>query len=313
MNTKWIYENRIALITGEKEIVEDKYIAEFLKSKGFDVFVTFDNYTYRIIWRFGNDKSIRRYYNSLSNYPIPNYWEISNFMTFLNYELKYDRRIAIWFQNEKTSEIIITAIDNWFNEGEKKISVLPSKLTHCKSCAEKGCMTDYFKHTTSKKDSLSIFKKGKILSACRVRKTVGKTLMKEKRNAAGDPADYFEYIQFSFGNCTAGDRLVMERKLGGIPSDEYLKDRFSPGINFYFDYKKLLSHPDYCNDGYHPCKIKESLTLTDYLHAVIIPQKEEKSIRPTISPNLIDRVIFLDDTGHNLWGWTSECYKKIKS
>ena len=53
----------------------------------------------------------------------------------------------------------------------------------------------------------------------------GKTLqqlMNESRNAANDPADYFEYIMFSWGNCQAGDRLVMERALGRFPDDEDL-------------------------------------------------------------------------------------------
>jgi hypothetical protein len=42
-------------------------------------------------------------------------------------------------------------------------------------------------------------------------------LMAGSRNAAGDPADYFEYIMLAWGNCQAGDRLVMERKLNRFP------------------------------------------------------------------------------------------------
>ena len=312
MNIKWIYKNRIAEVVADKKIIEDQQIVRVLKDKGFDVLVTFDSYDYRILWRYGNDKSIRRYYNSLSNYPNPNRWETFDFINFLIYELGYGRRIAIWFQDEKTLKTISTAIDDYFIKGKKNIVALPKKLTHCRSCIEKGCMTNFLKHTASVQNSLSIFKEGKILSACKARKTDGKTLMKEKRNAAGDPADYFEYIQFSFGNCITGDRLVMERMLGKNPSEEHLKDSFYPGISYYFDYQKLLSHPDYCNDGYHPCKIKDSLSLNDYLHAIIIPKKEEKSLRPIISTDLINRTIFMDNTGHDLWSWTSKCYKKIK-
>jgi len=312
MKIKWIYENRIAEIAANKIIIEDWQIVRVLKDKGFDLLVTFDSYDYRIIWRYGNDINIRRYYNSLSNYPIPSRWETFNFINFLIYELKHGRRISIWFQDENTSKTIGTAIDDYFIKGKKNIVALPKKLTHCRNCIEKGCMTDFLKHTASVQNALSIFNEGKILSACKARNTDGKILMQKKRNASGDPADYFKYIQLSFGNCITGDRLVTERILGKNPSEKHLRNKFNPGISYYFNYQKLLSHPDYCNDGYHPCKIKDSLSLNDYLHAIVIPKKEEKSLRPSISPDLMDRVIFMDNTGYDLWSWTSKCYKKIK-
>lgn len=48
--------------------------------------------------------------------------------------------------------------------------------------------------------------------------------MSEQRNAANDPADYFEYIMFALGNCQAGDRLVIERELGRFPNEEDLSE-----------------------------------------------------------------------------------------
>ena len=50
--------------------------------------------------------------------------------------------------------------------------------------------------------------------------------MNESRNAGNDPADFFDYIMFSWGNCQAGDRLIMERKLGHDPSEEDLSIHF---------------------------------------------------------------------------------------
>ena len=43
---------------------------------------------------------------------------------------------------------------------------------------------------------------------------------------------------FAWGNCQAGDRLVMERKLGRFPNEEDLSVHFSPGVRFYFEYEK---------------------------------------------------------------------------
>jgi len=75
-------------------------------------------------------------------------------------------------------------------------------------------------------------------------KAFGKTadeLVRDERNAAGDPADYFDYIMFAWGNCQAGDRLVMERNLNGNLSYEAfveeLEKNLSPGIRFYFGIK----------------------------------------------------------------------------
>lgn len=99
----------------------------------------------------------------------------------------------------------------------------PGLLTECTACPyRKGCVTDYVCHTTSADNALKIFKSGKLLSAINARNLPGEELMRESRNAANDPADYFEYIMFAWGNCQAGDRLVMERALGRFPNDEDL-------------------------------------------------------------------------------------------
>lgn len=63
-------------------------------------------------------------------------------------------------------------------------------------------------------NAIQIFKSGFLLSVINARKLPDTILQKEKRNAANDPVDFFHYIMFSWENCQAGDRLVMERKLG---------------------------------------------------------------------------------------------------
>ena len=98
-------------------------------------------------------------------------------------------------------------------------------LTECTACpVRKGCVTEYVCHTTSLENAKKIFRNGKLLSALKARGISVEELMAEGRNAAKDPADYFEYVMLAWGNCQAGDRLVMERKLKRIPA------RISPPV-----------------------------------------------------------------------------------
>ncbi len=83
--------------------------------------------------------------------------------------------------------------------------------------------------------------------------TLNNTLI---RNAANDPEDYFQYIMFAWGNCQAGDRLVMERALGRFPDENDLSINFEPGVRFFFRYDTLSVHPNVTFEGVLPFKIK---------------------------------------------------------
>ncbi|MBQ6835568.1 MAG: phosphate ABC transporter ATPase, partial [Clostridia bacterium] len=171
-------------------------------------------------------------YKKLSTYPQISDWEIRNLTEFIDYEKANGRNCTIECENEKLLAII--------NEKIADRSCLnaprPYKITECTACRHKGCLTDYVCHTTSVENAVSILNCGSILSAVRARNLPAEVLMKEKCNAAKDPADYFDYVMFSWGNCQAGDRLVMERKLGRFPNQQDLSEEFQPGIRFYFKY-----------------------------------------------------------------------------
>lgn len=82
-------------------------------------------------------------------------------------------------------------------------------MTECTACPyRKGCVTEYVCHTTSIDNAMRILECGKLLSAIKARNVPVAELMREKKNAANDPADYFEYIMFAWGNCQAGDRSL---------------------------------------------------------------------------------------------------------
>ena len=100
-------------------------------------------------------------------------------------------------------------------------------------------------------------------------------------NAENDPADYFEYIMFAWGNCQAGDRLVMERKLGRFPDETDLSTYFSPGIRFYFKYDDLVKHPNTIFDGVLPMKVK-------------------------------DKVIYVENDCKDIWDWSEKVYRVVE-
>ena len=164
------------------------------------------------------------FYKKLSNYPQITDWEIRTIIEFIEYENRYGRECVIECEDSNVLKLV--------NEGiahkEMYLSTpRPKLLTECTACPyRKGCVTDYVCHTTSVENAIKIFECGKLLSALNARKVPVEELMSENRNAANDPADYFEYIMFSWGNCQAGDRLVMERALERFPNEDDLSVHF---------------------------------------------------------------------------------------
>ncbi|MGL4911502.1 MAG: hypothetical protein ACRC3Y_03640 [Romboutsia sp.] len=250
-------------------------------------------------------------YKKLSNYPDITDWEIRNIIEFIEYEKEHRRECKIICENEE----ILYLINKAKNNKEKYKDVLkPEKITECTACPKrKGCMTDLVCHTTSLDNAMSILKCGKLLSAINVRKVPIEQLITESRNAAGDPADYFEYIMFAWGNCQAGDRLVMERELGHFPTDEDLSVNFTPGIRFYFQYNKLIQHPACTYDGVLPMKVKDEVILKDWMHKIVIPLHEKENIQSSIPEYLNDKVLYVKNDCNDIWEWSEKVYTLVSS
>ncbi|MEE1218992.1 MAG: hypothetical protein U0L20_03615 [Ruminococcus sp.] len=173
-------------------------------------------------------------------------------------------------------------------------------------------MTEFVCHTTSIENAKKIFESGKLLSALNARKVPVELLMNEKRNAANDPADYFEYIMLSWGNCQAGDRLVMERKLGRFPNEDDLSINFTPGIRFYFKYNELVKHPNRIFDGVLPMKIKDEIKLSDWLYIAIIPNAVKDEIEQYIPDDLMQKVIYINNDCKDIWEWSEKVYSAVE-
>lgn len=187
----------------------------------------------------------------------------------------------------------------------------PEHITECTACKHNGCLTDYVCHISSVESACAILSCGKLLSAAKVRKIPKCLLVAEKRNAAGDPVDYFDYIMFTWGNCQAGDRLVMERKLGRFPDEEDVTSGFSPGIRFYFRYDELSRHPCAVYDGVHPIKIRDQLLLDDSLAYLVIPRAQYDRLQTYIPDGLLDRMVIVEDHGQDIWSWAKAVYDAI--
>lgn len=250
------------------------------------------------------------FYKRLSNYPQISDWEIRTIIEFVKYEKRYGRECKI----ECEDRDVLNLINESFINKEKYLSTSrPKLLTECTACPyRKGCVTDYVCHTTSLDNAKKIFECGKLLSALNARKVSVEELMSEKRNAANDPADYFEYIMFAWGNCQAGDRLVMERKLGRFPNDEDLSVNFTPGVRFYFRYDVLLKHPNAVCDGVLPMKVKDEIILSDWVYKIVIPMKLKNDLGLYIPANLNDKIIYIENDCKDIWDWSEKVYRIIE-
>jgi hypothetical protein len=132
--------------------------------------------------------------------------------------------------------------------------------------------------------------------------------MQEPRNAAKDPADYFEYVMLGWGNCQAGDRLVMERSLGRFPTEEELGSGFAPGVRFYFRYDVLAAHPQAVFDGVLPMKVRDGIELDKWVRLILIPEPLRPSLEECIPQSLRSRVQYVPHGGEDLWQWAEKVY-----
>ena len=250
------------------------------------------------------------FYKKLSDYPRVSDWEIRTVIEFVEYEKKQGRTCDIHCEDENARKAILAGLE----DKERYLAApRPKLLTECTACPyRKGCATDFVCHTTSVDNAIRIFQCGKLLSAENARKVPVEVLVNERRNAANDPADYFAYIMFAWGNCQAGDRLVMERTLGRFPNDHDLSIGFQPGVRFYFGYEQLISHPDAICDGVLPLKVKDEVVLDDWVFRIVIPLHLKKILEPHVPENLKDRVIYVAHDREDIWDWSEKVYRLIE-
>jgi len=248
------------------------------------------------------------YYFNLSDYPNLSNWELKKLILFFDYEKRHNRETTITCENKEIIQTINHALEN---PELYLLTPKPNIITECTACKQKGCLTDYFCHGTEIENAKSILKCGKLLSAVKAKNKTAQELAEDPRAASKDPLDYFDYIMFSWGNCIAGDSLVMERMLGRFPDEHDFSVGFKPGVRFYFKYDVIENHKDYTNDGYHPAKIKNEIVLSDYLHCCIIPENYKSEFENIIPPVLINKVFYIKHDCADIWDWTDKVYNFV--
>lgn len=248
------------------------------------------------------------FYKKLSDYPNITAWEAQTVSDFIRYEEENGRSCKI----EANSEILRKIEDYRQINGKHRIDP-PEIIKECTACPKyKGCMTDLICHTSPIENAIKIMDCGCLLSPVSARGLTARELKAEYRNAANDPEDYFYYIMFAWGNCQAGDRLVMERKLGRFPNDEDLSRNFTPGVRFFFHYDRLISHPDATFDGVLPLKVKNRVVLKDWISAIIVPTIYKSEFEPHIPDNLRSKVYYLQNDRTDIWKWSEKVYEFAK-
>jgi hypothetical protein len=290
---EWIVPCRIGLL-GSENPVESEAIFRGLERNGFGSIVTIRDYDDAFLWRLG-DTSLRHYKYTFSDYPHPDPRDLHDLSAYCLYELAQGRRVAIWVEDEEVRQVVAASLNAFFAPGvqdvdefvadamrsqRERVLALPAvdKITRCRFCEARGCMTDLLCHGTDVEMALRIIRSGRMLSARRAREEPTAMLVSEPRNAAGDPADYFDYVMFAAGNCPGPDKLVYERTRGYMPSWYDFAADFQPAVKFFFRTADLVNHPGFCADGYHPAKIRDELALEPLLRAVVIPSEVPEAI-----------------------------------
>ena len=248
-------------------------------------------------------------YKVLSDYPNVGANEMKDIIDFVNYEEINGRQCEIEADRD---DILQYVQKEMLNPDKYKNVRRPEIIRECTACKTRGgCMTDLVCHTAPLENTISILKCGSLLSAVNARKLPDTVLQKEDRNAANDPTDFFHYVMFSWGNCQAGDRLVMERKLGRSPSSDEMSAGFTPGVRFYFKYDDLDKHPQAIHDGFLPIKVKDEVKLADYVYMIVVPFEYKEQIMKVMPECLVDRVCCLSHDKLDVWQWSEKVYSFV--
>lgn len=250
------------------------------------------------------------FYKKLSDWPRVTDWELRTLIEFTGYEKQNGRECPIECDD---ADLLRKIREGLANPAAYRDTPRPRLLTECTACpVRRGCETAFVCHTASPENAAKIFRCGKLLSAVKARGLSAQALMAEERNAAKDPPDYFDYVMLNWGNCQAGDRLVMERMLGRFPNKEDLSVGFRPGVRFYFRYDDLARHPGRVFDGVLPMKIRDEIGLAEWVYRIVIPEEERSGLEGEIPAELKDRVLYVKNDCADIWEWAEKVYQAIE-
>jgi hypothetical protein len=223
---------------------------------------------------------------TLHDYPNISAFEMFNILHFIAYEEAYGRKTEIVCDDPSVIEII--------NNSKNEASFYDNKNNN---------INPFVYHATGINSAKKILSGGKLLSAAKVYGKSGEQLAYEKMDSPwNDPADYFDYIMFGWGNAPVGDYVVMSER----PDEPFV-----PGVRFYFKLSELINHPGCAFDGYHPIKIRDEIDLSLYLYACIIPCEYKPIVEQSVLSALIPKIYFVPHNGAEINEWNNRVYDYI--
>ena len=236
------------------------------------------------------------YYFALQDFPHITSLEQKNILDFITYEKLYGRETDVVCDNAS----ILAEIESVLADRQRVKDVpLPDQ---------------YVYHATSLKSSKEIFRSGRLLSAVNVYGKTAEELAYEKRESLwNDPADFFEYIMFGWGNSAVGDYVVISDAATGVLAEEEFKKGFHTGVRFYFKYDDLIKHPRHIFDGYHAIKVKHEVALRDYLYVCVAPEQYRAELLSLIPRDLKNRVVFLAQEGLGIQAWSEKVHTFVSN
>ena len=99
------------------------------------------------------------YYFALSDYPNISPWELKKLLAFMDYEKRHGRQTEIICEDKE----ILSAVNNAIaSPVTVENAALPTILTECTACIQKGCLTRFVCHTAAIDNAKKILKTGKL-------------------------------------------------------------------------------------------------------------------------------------------------------
>ncbi len=162
----------------------------------------------------------------------------------------------------------------------------------CSDVYGEGCGGRLVCHGTTAETAGRILRHGALVPAT---ERTGRSGVELARGRTwGEPADYFEYVMFANGSCTAPEAVAYSHQLKRdlVPTD--LTPGYPPAVRFYFDWTQLAYRADAGFDGVHPVKIAGQVPLVPTLVAAVIHMVEWPTVADFVPPELAKRMVILE-------------------
>lgn len=238
-----------------------------------------------------------RYHFGLVDYPQIQDWEWNGIQAFISYEKAQRQQLEIICADND----ILSLVNDLANKLDGTEYIPP--------IAE--AIEEFVYHATNAIAAQKILSSDRLLSATKAYGKTGEELAFERREIGWeDPVDFYEYVMFGWGTHLVGDYVVLSEN---FPNEEdFLKGNFDAGVRFYIRYEDIIKHEGHTFDGYHPIKVKDEITLSDYLYACIVPEQYKKQIENHIPQELVNRVYYLPQRGLTLQEWNDKVVNFVR-